>query len=75
MLEVDRGAVGPQPLPDVLAGDDVAGAIEHQREELERLLLQADGVGAAPHFAQAHVDLDAAELHDRAGDFVAHVTC
>ena len=67
VLEVDRGAVRPQPLADVLAGDDVARAIEHQREELERLLLQPHGVGAAPHLAQAHVDLDAAELHDRAG--------
>ena len=73
VLEVDRGAVRPQPLPDVLARHHVAGPIEHQRQELERLLLQAHRVGAAPHLAQAHVDGDATELHDRTGDFVAHV--
>ena len=72
VLEVDRRPVRPQPLPDVLAGDDVAGPIEHQRQQLERLLLQADGIAAAAHLAQAHVDLDAAELHDRARKFLAH---
>ena len=72
VLEVDRGAVGPQPLADVLAGDDVAGAIEHQRQQLERLFLQPDGIGAATHLAQAHVDLDATELHDRGRHLLAH---
>ena len=72
MLEIDRGPVRPQPLADVLAGDDVAGLLEHQRQQLKGLLLQADGIAAAAHFAQAHVDLDTAELHDRARDLLAH---
>jgi hypothetical protein len=65
VLEVDRGAVRPQAATDVLAGDDVARAIEHQREQLERLVLEPDGLVAAAHLAQAHVDEHVPELHDR----------
>jgi hypothetical protein len=67
-----RRPVRPQPLPDVFAGDDVAGPRQHQRQQLEGLLLQTHRIGAAAHLAQAHVDLDAAELHDRARWFLAH---
>ena len=40
VLEVDERAVGPETLPQLVARDDVAGPLEHQPENLERLLLQ-----------------------------------
>ena len=65
VLEVDEGAVRPQPLAQLLARDDVAGALEHQPEDLERLLLQADAGRARPQLAQPHVELERAERRGR----------
>jgi hypothetical protein len=67
VLEVDRRAVGPQALPDVVTGHHVARAIEHQRQELEALFLQPHGRRPAPHFAEPQVDLDIAKPYNCRG--------
>jgi hypothetical protein len=42
VVEVHEGVGGPKFLAQFLASDDVAGALEQERENLERLLLQTE---------------------------------
>jgi hypothetical protein len=67
VLEVDIGAVRPQPLSQLLARDHVSGTLEHQAQDLERLVLQADAGLAVAQLAQADVELEHAEPKGRGG--------
>ncbi len=58
MLEIDERPIGPQPLRQLLASDDVARAFEHHPENLEGLLLQTDQVLALPQLARAYVEFE-----------------
>jgi hypothetical protein len=61
VLEVHERAVGPQPLPQLVAGHDMPGALEHQAEDFERLFLQAHAAGTAAELARTHVELERSE--------------
>jgi hypothetical protein len=61
VLEVHERAVGPEPPPQFLAGDDPTRTLEHHAKDFEGLFLQANGSGAAPQLPRAHVELKRAE--------------
>src|SRR6185503_17082517 len=72
VLEVDERALGPETLTQLVTGDDLAGPLEHEPEDLERLLLQAhpraavsrNAVAAfleAAQFTRPHVELEVSE--------------
>src|SRR5262249_50188402 len=65
MLEVDVGAVRPQTLADLLAGDDLAWSLEHHRKNLERLILQADADAVAPQLVRPQIHLESGEAEYR----------
>ncbi len=41
VFEIDEGALGPETLAQLVACDHLTGPLEHQPENLERLLLQS----------------------------------
>jgi len=61
VLEVDERPIGPEPLPQFIAGDDIARAFEHQAEDLERLFLQADRTAALVQLTRPEVQLERSE--------------
>ena len=67
MLEIDERALGPQTLTQLVASDDLAGPLEHEPENLERLLLQTHARAAAAQFARPHVELEVSEPEDLRG--------
>lgn len=42
MLGVDKSAVGPEGAGDLIAGEQLAGAVEEQAEKLKGLRVEAD---------------------------------
>lgn len=48
MVEIDKGAAFPELLLDLFAGDQSAGAIKQNRENLQRLALQFDAGSVLP---------------------------
>ncbi len=61
VLEVDERAVGPEPALQLVAGDHVTRALEHQPQDLERLLLQADGGAVLVQLTRPDVELERSE--------------
>jgi hypothetical protein len=61
VLEVDERSVGPETLPQFVARDDVAGALEHQAEDFVRLILQADAPRPVAQLAGMAVELERRE--------------
>ena len=61
VLEIDERAVGPQPLAQLVPGDDVAWTLEHHPEDFERLLLQPDADAVLPQLAGSDVELERAK--------------
>ncbi len=51
VLEIDEGAVWPQPLDELLACHDLAGALQHHHEDRERLRLQPHALLPAAQLA------------------------
>src|SRR5207237_5578111 len=49
VVEINEGAIRPQPLAELLAGDNFAGALEQSKQQLERAFLKHD---AAAQLAQ-----------------------
>ena len=64
VLEIDEGPRGPQTLAQLLPRHDVAGPLEHDRENLERLILQPDADAALAQLARAQIDFECSESPD-----------
>ena len=64
VLEVHERPFGPQPLRQLLAGHDIAGAFEHHAQDFEWLLLQAYPFGSVAQLARANVELERVEAED-----------
>src|SRR5262245_20869902 len=64
VLEVDDCAIRPQPGPELVTGHDVAGALQEQAKNLERLLLEAHAHLALPELPGAKIHLIAIKPHD-----------
>ncbi len=72
MLEVDERAVGPQPLTQLLASDQIPGSLEQLDQHLECLVLQADAHTRLAQFTRMQIQFEAAESErpaHRRGDF------
>ena len=58
---VDIRTVGPEVAGDLVAGEEFAGAIEEQAEDLERLGVEAKADALAAEFAGGDVGLEGSE--------------
>ena len=63
LFEINEGFVGPQPFVKRLARDEFGGAFEQRRENLKRLLLQADPNPALAEFAGFEVQFEGCKTH------------
>src|SRR5688572_22873240 len=61
VLEIDKRAVRPEPLAQLVPGDHVAWTLEHQSKDFERLLLQPDAHAVLPQLAGSDVELERAK--------------
>ena len=57
LVEIDEGSLGPEPGPELAAGDDVAGLFEQRRQDLERLVFQLDPDAVFPQLPRLRPDL------------------
>lgn len=60
-VEVDIGAFGPEPLLQILAGDDLSWTFQQESEYLERLLLKRHGHATLADLSRSEVNLKDAE--------------
>ena len=74
VFEIDEGATGPEPLPELVTRDQVAPALEHHQEDLEGLLLQSDPPRTVLQFPRAHVQLEGSETHPIGARRCIHAT-
>ena len=75
MLEVDERAVGPQPVPELLAGQHFSRPLEQHRQQLERLVLQAEAHAVFPQLTRAEIELESPEPERAVGVlFDGHLT-
>jgi hypothetical protein len=58
VLEVDEGALWPETMAELVAGDDIARAIEHETKNLERLILKAHSSRAFAQFTRTAIQLE-----------------
>jgi hypothetical protein len=70
---VDVGAVGPEVTGDLVAGEKLAGAIEEQAEDLERLGVEAKADALAAEFAGGDVGLEGSEAIAAGWCWAGHV--
>jgi hypothetical protein len=64
MIEVHEGVGGPNSLPKLLLGHDLAGVFDQDCENLEGLLLELDPDSPFAQFSGLEVQLKNPELHD-----------
>jgi hypothetical protein len=68
VFEIDERAFRPQTLTQLVARDHVAGPLQQETQNLERLLLQPHAYRAAgldaTQLARAHVELEGSEAQD-----------
>jgi hypothetical protein len=70
VLEIDKRARRPQAIPQLFARDDFPRAIEHDGEDLERLILQPDADASLPQLTRTQIDLEGSKsLHVRGTSF------
>lgn len=72
VVEVDVGAGRPEGAGDVVAGEELAGLLEEEAEELEGLGVDADAGALAAEFAGGWVGLEDAEAVEPGWFCVAH---
>jgi hypothetical protein len=65
LVEVDERVAAPDLAAELFTGDDVTGAGDEQRQDLERLLLQLDEHPALTQLAVAEIDLEHPEANHR----------
>jgi hypothetical protein len=58
VLEVDKGAVRPQTMTQLVARDDITRALEHETKNLERLILKAHQPRAVAQFTGPAIELE-----------------
>ena len=58
VLEIDEGALWPETMAELVAGDDVARAIEHETKNLERLILKTHSSRALAQFTRTANQLE-----------------
>ena len=63
VIELDDHAVRPKALPDVFACHDLAGGFQEHMQDLERLLLESNGLRSLAQFPGAQVELKRAKSH------------
>jgi hypothetical protein len=61
VLEIDEDLRRPEPVLELLTRDDLAGALEEQRQDLEGLFAQADAHASFVKPTGREVDLELAE--------------
>ena len=69
MFEVDERVAGPQPLPELVAGDDLAGPFEQRDQETEGLVGQVQPAAGLAQLTRADVQLEDAEPDNPARRF------
>ena len=75
MLEVDERAVGPQPAPELVAGQHFSRPLEQHRQQLERLVLQPEAHAVLPQLSRAEIELESPESESAVGMlFDGHLT-
>ena len=67
LLVIDPGAVGPQVIANLVAGDDLAGSTEQQSEQPGRLGRQSDQHPGPAELLLGEVELEADEAHELRG--------
>ena len=68
VVEVDDGVAAPEAELEVVAGDDLAGALEERGEDFEGLALQLNPKTSLPEFSAIEVHLKESEGEFRIGD-------
>jgi len=61
VVEVDESIPGPKLLSELFAADDLAGVLQKNHQNLERLVLQAELHPGFSHFAAGRVSLEYAK--------------
>ena len=64
VIEVDESVGGPELLLQLLAGDDLAGAVEQESQDLERLSLEAEPHAILAQFPGGEIELEDSEAGD-----------
>ena len=67
-LEIDMGALRPQPVAQVFTGHDLAGTFQELHQDEERLLLKLDGHTLAGEPALGQIHLEEAKPTDLRGN-------
>lgn len=67
LIEGDRRRGGPEPAAELVARDEIARVLDEGREELKRLLLQANARTAPAQFTRPRVEIERPEAGDAAG--------
>ena len=65
VVEFNIGIIRPNPLLDVFASDNLAGTLQKQSQDFERLLLHPDPDAVLAQLSAAHVQLEHAETMSR----------
>ena len=74
MLKVDERVAGPQPLPELVTGDDLAGPFEQRDQEIEGLVGQVQPAAGLAQLTRADVQFEDAEPDNPAHRFrVSHL--
>ena len=58
VLEIDEGALWPETMAELVAGDDVARALEHETKNLERLILKAHSSRTLAQLTRTAIELE-----------------
>ena len=61
MIEIDERAVGPQPLPQLVACDELARSFQQRNQQRQRLIGQAVGGAVVKEVARARIQLEVTE--------------
>ncbi len=72
VLVVDEGSVGPEGAADFLAGEEVAGPVEEQEQDLEGLSVELDADSLAAELAGDAVCLKSGEAVAASWDGLGH---
>lgn len=61
VVEVDEGAIGPEGAGDLVAGEDLAGVLEEQKEQLKGLGVELEAKALAAQLAGGSVGFEGSE--------------
>ncbi len=73
MFSIDVDAVGPELAGDFVAGEELAGAVQEQTEDLKRLRVEAEADALAAELAGGGIGFECAETIAARWVWVLHV--